>query len=160
LDPGSAAPEDRRTGNAAQQRYGQGVTLYGAARGHHDPDGVAGLAAGESQHGAGQGQPEPGAAAGNFAAALETADGKALICPSGCLDSYKAQATNTAPLGPRSSIVSQTIRDTSVLNAAYKHFMKQGGMFIPTNKSYRPGDQVFMLLNLMDQPEKIPVAGK
>jgi type IV pilus assembly protein PilZ len=31
---------------------------------------------------------------------------------------------------------------------------------IPTNKQYAIGDEVFMLLNLMDEPEKIPVAGK
>src|SRR5690606_41434154 len=97
LDPGSAAPEDRRTGNAGQQRYGQGVTLYGAARGHHDPDGVAGLAAGASQHGAGQGQPEPGAAAGSSAAAQAAAGGTALISPCGTIGSYEEPARTTPP---------------------------------------------------------------
>ena len=33
-------------------------------------------------------------------------------------------------------------------------------LFIPTSKQYQLGDEVFMLLNLMDEPEKIPVAGK
>ena len=65
----------------------------------------------------------------------------------------------TAP-GPRNGILSLTIKDKSVLYAAYMPFVKYGGLFIPTNKSYRPGDEVFMLLNLMDEPEKIPVAGK
>ena len=36
----------------------------------------------------------------------------------------------------------------------------KGGLFIPTNKSDKLGDEVFMLLNLMDEPQKIPVAGK
>ncbi len=35
-----------------------------------------------------------------------------------------------------------------------------GGLFIPTKKEYELGDEVFMLLNLMDEAEKIPVAGK
>ncbi|MDR6960700.1 pilus assembly protein PilZ [Pseudomonas brassicacearum] len=62
--------------------------------------------------------------------------------------------------GPRNGILSLTIKDKSVLYAAYMPFIKNGGLFIPTNKSYRLGDEVFMLLSLMDEPEKIPVAGK
>ncbi|WP_022962413.1 PilZ domain-containing protein [Halopseudomonas pelagia] len=65
----------------------------------------------------------------------------------------------TAP-SPRNGILSLTIKDKSVLYAAYMPFVKHGGLFIPTNKSYGLGDEVFMLLNLMDEPEKIPVAGK
>jgi type IV pilus assembly protein PilZ len=62
--------------------------------------------------------------------------------------------------GARNGILSLTIKDKAVLYAAYMPFVKHGGMFIPTNKSYRLGDEVFMLLTLMDEPEKIPVAGK
>jgi type IV pilus assembly protein PilZ len=62
--------------------------------------------------------------------------------------------------GPRNGILSVTIKDKSVLYAAYMPFIKNGGLFIPTNKSYKLGDEVFMLLDLMDDPEKIPVAGK
>ncbi|MBF7141515.1 MULTISPECIES: PilZ domain-containing protein [Pseudomonas] len=61
---------------------------------------------------------------------------------------------------PRSGILSLTIKDKAVLYAAYMPFIKNGGLFIPTAKSYRLGDELFMLLNLMDEPEKIPVAGK
>jgi len=66
----------------------------------------------------------------------------------------------TKTLGPRNGILSLTIKDKSVLYAAFMPFIKHGGLFIPTNKSYKLGDEVFMLLNLMDEPEKIPVAGK
>jgi type IV pilus assembly protein PilZ len=62
--------------------------------------------------------------------------------------------------GPRNGILSLTIKDKAVLYAAYMPFVENGGIFIPTNKSYSLGDEVFMLLNLMDEPEKIPVAGK
>lgn len=62
--------------------------------------------------------------------------------------------------GPRNGILSLTIRDKAVLYAAYMPFVQNGGLFIPTSKSYNLGDEVFMLLNLMDEPEKIPVAGK
>lgn len=62
--------------------------------------------------------------------------------------------------GARNGILSLTIKDKAVLYAAYMPFVQNGGLFIPTNKSYNLGDEVFMLLNLMDEPEKIPVAGK
>ncbi|MBX2808313.1 MAG: PilZ domain-containing protein [Cellvibrionaceae bacterium] len=57
-------------------------------------------------------------------------------------------------------ILSLTIKDKAVLYAAYMPYVKNGGLFIPTNKSYGIGDDVFVLLSLMDEPEKIPVAGK
>jgi type IV pilus assembly protein PilZ len=65
-----------------------------------------------------------------------------------------------APQGARNGILSLTIKDKAVLYAAYMPFLEHGGLFIPTNKPYRIGDEVFMLLNLMDEPEKIPVAGR
>ena len=39
-------------------------------------------------------------------------------------------------------------------------FIKGGGLFIPTKKSYHVGEEVFMLLTLMEETDKIPVAGK
>lgn len=62
--------------------------------------------------------------------------------------------------GARNGILSLTIKDKAVLYAAYMPFVTNGGMFIPTNKTYKLGDEVFMLLSLMDEPEKIPVAGR
>lgn len=62
--------------------------------------------------------------------------------------------------GARSGILSLTIKDKAVLYAAYMPFVKNGGLFIPTSKPYRLGDEVFLLLTLMEEPEKIPVAGK
>lgn len=62
--------------------------------------------------------------------------------------------------GARNGILSLTIKDKAVLYAAYMPYVRNGGLFIPTSKNYRLGDEVFMLLNLMDEPEKIPVAGK
>lgn len=60
----------------------------------------------------------------------------------------------------RHGILSLTIKDKSVLYAAYMPFVKNGGLFIPTTKNYQLGDEVFILLSLMDEKEKIPVAGK
>ena len=57
-------------------------------------------------------------------------------------------------------LLTLTIKDKNALYAAYMQFVKNGGLFIPTTKQYKLGDEVFMLLTLMDEPEKIPVAGK
>jgi len=56
-------------------------------------------------------------------------------------------------------LLTLTIKDKSALYLAYMPYVINGGLFIPTNSSYRLGDEVFMLLNLMGEEEKIPVAG-
>ncbi|MFT5396422.1 MAG: type IV pilus assembly protein PilZ [Gammaproteobacteria bacterium] len=61
---------------------------------------------------------------------------------------------------PRQGILSLTIRDKSALYASYMPFVKNGGLFIPTAKTYKLGDEVFMLLTLTDSKDKLPVAGK
>ena len=60
----------------------------------------------------------------------------------------------------RNGILSLTIKDKAVLYSAYMPFLQHGGLFVPTNKTYDIGDEVFMLLTLMDEPDKIPIAGK
>ena len=60
----------------------------------------------------------------------------------------------------RQGILSLTIKDKSALYAAYMPFVKNGGLFIPTPKVYKIKDEVFMLLTLMEETEKIPIAGK
>lgn len=57
-------------------------------------------------------------------------------------------------------ILSLTIKDKAVLYSAYMPFIRHGGLFIPTSKEYKLGDEVFLLLNIMEEAEKIPVAGK
>jgi len=57
-------------------------------------------------------------------------------------------------------VLSLTIRDKAVLYAAHMPFLENGGLFVPTQKTYRIGDEVFILLSLMDEPEKIPIAGR
>ena len=61
---------------------------------------------------------------------------------------------------PRQGILSLSILDKSALYASYMPFIKNGGLFIPTAKPYKLGDEVFMLLTLMDSKEKLPVAGR
>ncbi len=68
--------------------------------------------------------------------------------------------TTGAPKPQRPGILSLTIRDKAVLYATYMPFVKHGALFIPTNKSYQLSEEVFMLLNLMEETEKLPASGK
>jgi type IV pilus assembly protein PilZ len=61
---------------------------------------------------------------------------------------------------PRQGILSINIKNKQDLYAAYMPFLKNGGLFIPTTKPYRMGDDIFMVLTFMDDPEKLPVAGR
>ncbi|MBU0592284.1 MAG: PilZ domain-containing protein [Pseudomonadota bacterium] len=70
-----------------------------------------------------------------------------------------AEAESKAPVS-RPGVLSLSIKEKPALYAAYMPFLKGGGIFIPTTKAYRLGDEVFMLLTLMDDPNKLPVAGK
>jgi len=64
------------------------------------------------------------------------------------------------PQNSRPGALSLNIREKSILYAAYMPFLKGGGIFIPTTKHYRLGDEIFMLIALMGEANKIPVAGK
>ncbi|PPC89608.1 MAG: pilus assembly protein PilZ [Methylobacter sp.] len=61
---------------------------------------------------------------------------------------------------PRQGILSLSIKDKNALYAAYMPFVTNGGLFIPTSRNYEMGQEVFMLLNLMEETERLPVAGK
>ena len=60
----------------------------------------------------------------------------------------------------RPGMLSLSIKDKASLYAAYMPFVTNGGLFIPTTKKYDLGDEVFMLLTLMEDNERLPVAGK
>ncbi len=60
----------------------------------------------------------------------------------------------------RQGIMNLTIKDKNALYAAYMPFVSNGGLFIPTTKSFHLGDEVFILLTLMDSPERLPVPAR
>ena len=60
----------------------------------------------------------------------------------------------------KQGVLSLTIKDRAVLYAAYMPFIQNGGLFVPTNKQYALGDEVFILLSLVDEAEKIPITGQ
>jgi type IV pilus assembly protein PilZ len=69
-----------------------------------------------------------------------------------------ALSATTGP--PRQGILSLAIKDKGALFNAYMPFVRGGGLFVPTSKTYGLGDEVFILLSLMNEPDRMPVAGK
>jgi type IV pilus assembly protein PilZ len=70
-----------------------------------------------------------------------------------------AEFIDPKSVAPRPSVLSLNINSKSALYAAYMPFLKNGGIFIPTTRNYAIGDEVFMLLALMEDPAKLPIAG-
>jgi len=69
--------------------------------------------------------------------------------------------SETTPSRPaRPSVLSLNINSKSALFAAYMPWLSGGGIFLPTAKRYALGDEVFLMMQLMDDPAKYPVAGR
>lgn len=61
---------------------------------------------------------------------------------------------------PRPSVIQLAIKEKAALYAAYIPLFTEGGMFIPTSRDYKLGDDIYVLLSLPDDPQRYPVAGK
>lgn len=60
----------------------------------------------------------------------------------------------------RQGILTLSINDKNSLYAAFMGFIKDGGLFIATPNQYQLGDEVFVLLSLMEETDKIPMVGR
>jgi len=64
------------------------------------------------------------------------------------------------PDGGRPGVIPLTIKDKETLHRSYMPFLTEGGLFIPTHRKYQLGDEVFVILTLMDEPQKFPITGQ
>ncbi len=64
------------------------------------------------------------------------------------------------PPSERHDILSVRIEDDASLQSAYMPFVTGGGLFIPAEGEFNLGDEVFVMLELSDIKEPLPVAGK
>ncbi|MCC9597432.1 MULTISPECIES: PilZ domain-containing protein [Rubrivivax] len=69
-------------------------------------------------------------------------------------------ATAPAGLQSRPSVIQLVFREKGALYAAYIPFLSEGGLFVPTTRDYRLGDDIYLLLSLPEDPQRYPVAGK
>lgn len=59
----------------------------------------------------------------------------------------------------RPGVFTLVIRSKSALYAAWMPLLKHGGIFLPSNRSHSLGEEVLILLTLLDDPNKIPLQG-
>jgi type IV pilus assembly protein PilZ len=65
-----------------------------------------------------------------------------------------------APATPRPSVIQLVFREKGALYAAYMPMFSEGGIFVPTTRDYKLGEDIYLLLSLPDDPQRYPVAGK
>ena len=66
----------------------------------------------------------------------------------------------SAKVAARPSVISLSIKEKGALYAAYMPVFTDGGLFVPTTREYRLGEDIYLLLSLPDDPQRYPVAGK
>jgi type IV pilus assembly protein PilZ len=60
----------------------------------------------------------------------------------------------------RPSVIQLVVREKGALYAAYMPVFSDGGLFVPTTREYRLGEDIYLLLSLPEDPQRYPVAGK
>jgi type IV pilus assembly protein PilZ len=71
-----------------------------------------------------------------------------------------AAAANAVAATARPSVIQLVFREKGALYAAYIPLLTDGGLFVPTSREYRLGEDIYLLLSLPDDPQRYPVAGK
>lgn len=71
-----------------------------------------------------------------------------------------SEAQNGAADKNRNSVISIAIKDKQALYMSYMPFIDGGGLFVPTKKEYKIGDEMFLLVKIMDEVDPIQVSGK
>ena len=56
----------------------------------------------------------------------------------------------------RKGVIAFSITDRGALYSSYMSFVQNGAVFVPTSRTYEMGDNVFMLLKIMDDTVPIP----
>ena len=64
------------------------------------------------------------------------------------------------PTPPRPSVIQLAIKEKGALYAAYIPLFTDGGLFVPTTREYKLGEDIYLLLSLPEDPQRYPVAGK
>lgn len=62
-------------------------------------------------------------------------------------------------LAHRPGVFTLVIRSKAALYAAWMPLLRGGGIFLPSNKPHTLGEEVLILLSLLDDPNKIPLQG-
>lgn len=60
----------------------------------------------------------------------------------------------------RNAVISIAIKDKQALYMSYMPFVANGGLFVPTQKDYNLGDEMFLLVKIIDEIEPVHISGK
>lgn len=66
----------------------------------------------------------------------------------------------SAKVAARPSVISLQIKEKGALYAAYLPFVENGGLFVPTQRPAQLGDELYVILSLMDDPTKVAIPGR
>ena len=75
--------------------------------------------------------------------------------PGAAADAGKGGAATARP-----AVIQLVFREKGALYAAFMPFIAEGGLFVPTTRDYKLGDDIYLLLTLPEDPQRYPVAGK
>ena len=67
---------------------------------------------------------------------------------------------SAASAAARPSVIQLVFREKGALYAAYMPLFAEGGLFVPTTREYKLGEDIYLLLSLPEDPQRYPVAGK
>lgn len=58
------------------------------------------------------------------------------------------------------NILQLNLKEKGHIYGAYMPFIKNGGLFLPTSRHFNVGDEVFILMRLLEDPERLPINAK
>jgi type IV pilus assembly protein PilZ len=64
------------------------------------------------------------------------------------------------PTPRQGGVLTLSIKDKPALYAAYMPFIIGGGLFVPTPREFAMGQEVFVLLHITEEGDRLPIAGK
>jgi type IV pilus assembly protein PilZ len=76
------------------------------------------------------------------------------------MDQATLNPSNEAAGAGRPSVISLAIREKAALYAAYMPFIQGGGLFVPTSRQANLGDDLYLILTLVDDATKFALPGK
>jgi type IV pilus assembly protein PilZ len=81
------------------------------------------------------------------------------ITPS-AMSAASARSAASGAVASRPSVLQLVFRERGALYAAYIPILANGGVFVPTKRDYKLGDDIYLLMTLPDDPQRYPIAGK
>lgn len=75
-------------------------------------------------------------------------------------DTTPGNAGAAAPGAVRPGVMQLAFKEKAALHAAYMPFIDGGGLFVPTTRAANLGDEIYLILQLIDDSSRLPLTGK